>query len=334
MANTYFLPLGLLSFVLALTPRAGISQSSSPGAAHNMRKQASALLNTLSKAQKLEANPAFADHERFAWNFWPGSYPGIDIEKIPPKSKAAATKLIRTGLSQQGYTKAEIIRELDRFSPWTSPGPFLIIFGDPKGVNQPWGWRLQGHHLSFNFTIVGNEVVGVPSLMGTQPLSHPSIRNGTEPLEKELALAIKLFLSLKKEKQSQARIARPSMAYLPNRVKKVKRPKPGGIHGSQLNAEQRGLLQALIAEYVENLTPEIATKFHKRMTSEGTDPIVFGFAGTPQKGQPHYYRIQGPSFMIEYDNRDGGDHIHCVWRLFDGDFGEDLLKRHYTEHKH
>ena len=73
----------------------------------------------------------------------------------------------------------------------------------------------------------------------------------------------------------------------------------------------------------------------RSLQASGIDGIRFAWAGGMERGQPHYYRLQGPTFLVEYDNtQDGANHVHTVWRDFDGDFGEDLLRRHYRETPH
>ena len=97
---------------------------------------------------------------------------------------------------------------------------------------------------------------------------------------------------------------------------------------------QRGLLERLIGEYAHNLRHELAEQELDRIRSADMGKVRFAWAGTLEVGRPHYYRITGPTFVIEYDNtQNDANHVHTVWHDRERDFGHDLLKEHY-DHKH
>ena len=108
-----------------------------------------------------------------------------------------------------------------------------------------------------------------------------------------------------------------------------------GVAFGALTADQQGTLSALVEEYASTQPPDVAEARLLRLHEAGLDRIKFAWMGGIEKGQGHYYRIQGPTFLIEYDNtQNDANHIHSVWRDFDGDFGEDLLAAHYREFPH
>ena len=221
---------------------------------------------------------------------------------------------------------------------------FVNIFGNPEtpGSKAPWGWRFEGHHLSLNFTIVGDKgVAGGPTFMGTNPAEVRSgPREGLRVLGEEEDLARKLVKSLDSNQRRNAlyeMVAPKEILSLV--IRKASPIKPAGVMMPDLNAEQKELLNSIIVLYAERLRPELAAEDLGKILKAGVDKIGFAWAGGLDRGEPHYYRIQGPTFLIEYDNtQNNANHVHSVWRDFEDDFGEDLLKRHYetadAEHGH
>lgn len=298
-----------------------------------MKDNAAAFLAALPGTQR-----DFSDDERKDWDFWPSRYPGARMDQIVPEQRAVADRLLRLGLSAEGYEKLKLIQALEAYNPWRSPYYSLMVFGEPAD-EKPWGWRFQGHHLSLNFTLVeGKRAANTPLFLGTQPLSRSNIAGGKAPLGDEENFARKLYLSLDRAQKQQADIKRPPYTYLPQRTPKADPQEPFGVQAKSFSDAQRENLTALIEAYVDNVAPAFAAERRREIEQAGLDAIGFAWAGSDRKGRDHYYRIQGPKFIIEYDSRDGGSHIHSVWRSFDGDFGEDLLRKHYAkagpEHGH
>jgi hypothetical protein len=109
---------------------------------------------------------------------------------------------------------------------------------------------------------------------------------------------------------------------------------PNGLQASKMNAKQKELLQNLLDEYCYNMPDPLAQAREEQVKKAG-DNLYFAWAGGLNKGSPHYYRIQAPAFLVEYDDtQNDANHIHSVWRDYNGDFGLDLLKQHYeTSHR-
>lgn len=322
----------VLSLSLTFALPASLAETSD--SASKMQDAAKRLLSSLDASDRALAHREFQDKERMKWNFWPGRYQGVRFDEISGVRLQNAKLLLASGLSELGYSKLQVIQALEKFNPYDSPYYSILVFGEPSAT-EPWAWRMQGHHVSLNFTLVNGQVVAnTPAFFGAQPLSHPTVKEGSKPLRDEEEKARYLFNSLNKKQQSQASISRPLTLYLPHRSKKARQHNRKGIAWSGLTAVQGEALLELIRVYTDNMPQDIAKQRWDEIKQESVDKLYFGYDGAGKSGEEHYYRIQGPTFIIEYDCVDDGEHIHVVWREFAGDFGEDVLKKHYQQHPH
>jgi hypothetical protein len=157
--------------------------------------------------------------------------------------------------------------------------------------------------------------------------------SGVRTLAGEEDLARKLVMSLDQKQRSKAVIReRAYRDIVTGSDEKISPLEPAGIPAAELNQAQLDLLIMLIDEYASAVPSEIAQQRMNFIRKNGIGQIHFGWAGGFEPGQPHYYRIQAATFIIEYDNvQNDANHIHTVWRDFDGDFGRDLLREHYRE---
>jgi hypothetical protein len=210
----------------------------------------------------------------------------------------------------------------------------VSIFGAP-GPGKTWGWRFEGHHLSLSFTVVdGVHISSTPSMMGTNPsIVSDGPHKGLQILADEENIARELAKSLSVNQKSKAIISENAPAdILTENRRKISPLAPAGIGWKSLNGDQQKLVWKLVKTYVERARGEIAEADLKKITAAGQENIHFAWAGGLERGQGHYYRIQGPTFLVEYDNtQNNANHIHCVYRDFNEDFGEDLLQRHYEQ---
>ena len=313
--------------------------------ANVMAEAARNLLASLTAEQTAKAVIPFTDDERLNWHFIPRARKGLPLREMTPPQKHLAHALLSAGLSQQGYIKATTIMSLedilrvmesdsgDRRNP---EGYYFTIFGEPseKGV---WGYRVEGHHLATNFTVVNGKVQGSPNFMGANPAEvREGPRKGLRVLAREEDLGRELLTSLDSSQKAVAIVDKTAYKDILTAAsrKAALQGQPNGLPASKMNAKQRELLEAVMAEYALNMPGQIADYRMNQIKKAGTN-LFFAWAGVENKGGPHYYRVQAPTFLIEFDNTQGNaNHIHSVWRDYQGDFGLDMLKQHYdASHK-
>lgn len=313
--------------------------------AEEMAEAARNFLAALTPDQRTKATFAWKDDERLNWHFIPRARKGIAFKEMTPAQRPLAHALLSAGLSHRGYAKAttimsleQILLELEKGSgPTRDPELYFVsVFGQPgpKGV---WGWRVEGHHLSVNFTIVNGEIAAAPSFFGSNPAEvKEGPRRGLRVLAEEEDLGRQLVKSLS-DSQKQAAIIDTTAPrdILTEARRKVLPLEATGLPYAGMTAEQQKLLGHLVRTYVHRHRPEVAQQDLRKIDRAGWDRVLFAWAGGLEPGQGHYYRVQGPTFLLEYDNtQNDANHIHSVWRDFEGDFGEDLLRRHYQDVPH
>ncbi|MBL9126209.1 MAG: DUF3500 domain-containing protein, partial [Verrucomicrobiales bacterium] len=200
------------------------------------------------------------------------------------------------------------------------------------------GWRVEGHHFSANFTIVqGKYVSATPSFLGSNPAEvRQGPRQGLRALAGEEDIGRELFRSLDPAQRAVAVIAPEAYPDVLTGDKRTVSPlEPAGLPSSKLTPSQLKTLRRLVEEYVRRARPEVADADLERIEKAGFDNVHFAWAGPDAPGKGSYYRVQGPTFLLEYDcTQNNANHIHAVWRDFAGDFGEDILARHYRETPH
>jgi hypothetical protein len=331
---------------LLMTP---IALNSAPPAS-DMGTAASAFLASLTPDQRTKATFTFDSPDRFDFHFIPRARKGLPLKEMTEAQREKAHALLKTGLSQRGYTTASTIISLENVlrateKPRTGPNAivrdpelyFVSIFGTPAG-KEPWGWRWEGHHLSFNFAVVdGKAVTWAPSFFGSNPARHEDANKKTvAPLlsEEETGRALVTMF----DEAQRAKVIFEAKA--PNDIatganQKVDPLAPVGISMKEMTSSQKRQLERLIDVYLSRMATDLGKSRLEKLQKAGMDNIMFGWAGSLDVGQGHYYRVQGPTFLIEYDNtQNNNNHIHSIWRDFEGDFGRDLLREHYKSVAH
>lgn len=309
-----------------------------------MADAATRFLNSLSSSLRAKAVLPFEDEERFNWHYIPRSRKGVSFQEMTSEQRTAAHTLLRSALSAKGYEKTTaiialetILGEIERSRSRDPELYYFTIFGSPS-MKQPWGWRLEGHHLSLNFSAITNaSIATTPAFLGTNPATIPFGKDrGKRILAQEEDLAFKLLNSFSREQRARAIIATTAPRdIITGHDRRARLERFEGLPYSAMNALQQGLLLQLIGEYISNVREEVAQQHLARINGAGFERIHFAWAGMTEPGLPHYYRIHGPTFLIELDNtQDRANHIHSVFRDFENDFGEDLLKRHYETSPH
>ena len=336
----------MLRLLLTLTIALGTAVAGAAQTATSMLDATRAFLATLDSAQKAKAVLPFNSEERFRWFYTPVSRKGLPLKEMNTSQQRAALSLLHAGFSEKGYTKAETIRKLEDVlreieqgkGPTRDPDLyFFTFFGEPD-AKSAWGWRYEGHHCSQNWTIVNGQSIGSsPQFFGANPAEvREGPMKGTRVLAAEEDLGRSLVKSLTPAQRTEAVIntAAPDDILTSNQ-RKAAIHEDKGVAYSKLSKDQQGMLMALIEEYLSAQPRAQAIQRLDKIKQAGFDQIKFAWMGGLEKGERHYYRVQGSTFLIEYDNtQNSANHIHCVWRDFNGDWGEDLLAEHYRNSPH
>lgn len=320
---------------------------SDPEAIEEMRISASLFLTALTPAQRSICMFSFdAESERSFWHYTPVKRRGLPLKKMDQTQRKLAHDLLASGLSKKGLVNAQatidhekILDELEkrknivRFNR-DSGLYFFSIFGNPSR-NDRWSWRMEGHHLSLHFTIVNNSLLTtMPFFFGANPARVPAGPiKGLRILSRTEDLARDLFQKLSKQQRLKALIndTAPRDIFTTN-ARHVAIDKVEGLSASVFSNSERESLMTLIKEYLSKLRTSVALREESKLVANGFDKIHFAWAGGQEPRQPHYYRIHGPSFLVEYDCvQDGANHIHSVWRDLENDFGFDILRLHHQK---
>jgi len=314
-----------------------------------MSSAAGKWLASLSAEQRDRAVFPFDSEERLRWHYVPNeTFPrkGLTIKDMNESQRALAHELLKTGLSARGYLTATSIMELEKVLRAIEGGVRMArdheaylfsVFGTP-GDKQAWGWRFEGHHLSVRFDVVGAKLTASsPAFFGSNPAEvRDGPQKGTRVLGAEEDAGRALLDSLDATERATAILPIEAPGDILTTTKVTVDPlSPIGIKASALTKPQRDLLMSLIDVYAGLMASEVAAERMDRLKKAGLDNIAFAWAGETEKGKKHYYRLQGPTFLVEYDNtQNDGNHIHSVWRDFNGDFGRDLLREHLKSNPH
>jgi Protein of unknown function (DUF3500) len=333
----------LLTMVLLvlLVGIARVAQEKEP-AGVKMIRAAETFVGSLTAEQQAKALFEFDDKERFNWHFVPlekdkkSTRKGLPLADMKPEQWQAALNLLKSGTSPEGGKKAttimsleSILRELEKEKgPVRNPDwYFFTIFGKPSKTGR-WGWRVEGHHLALNFVIDSGKVVAsTPALFGANPATVKNgPRKGLTTLPEAEDLARQLFKSLDENQKSVAFQEKQ----FPEIEQAKKAPNVGeakGLPAEKMNDQQRKVLMELVQSYAERMPEDIAAEELAQVKQAGVDKIHFAYAGGADAGQPHTYRVQGPTFVVEFLNvqedsaGNKANHIHSAWRNVKGDFG-------------
>jgi hypothetical protein len=309
--------------------------------ASDMAESARRFLTSLSAAQRARAVFAVTAGERLNWHYVPKSRLGVPLKELDDAQRALAYGFLATALSRRGFVKAsgimaldEVLRRREHSNLRDAGGYFVSIFGEPS-PSATWGFRLEGHHLSLNLTLVdGVRAIEAPAFLGANParVGSGGYLADTRVLGREEDLGGRLLASLDDAQRKVAIYQTTAPADILTGPGSALTPL-AGLSADRMTPAQRQLVDALLDEVTGNLPREIAQRERARI-APGAAGVVFTWAGAPSTTQPHYFRLDGPSFVYELDNtQSGGNHIHSVWHTREpgGDFGADLLRQHYSQ---
>jgi len=354
--------LTLLCFLIFLFPNLVKSQISYN---NEIKQTAVTLFNSFDKMQQHIGQLNFNDTARIKWNNLPvglRARAGISMGNMNDDQRKMVHRILSASLSSQGYLKATSIMHLDdllnryydslyykkeisdttytfvRSLLWSHKNYFFAFFGNPS--DNIWGYKLEGHHLSINFTFVNDKLSVTPFFIGTDPAEYQnSVYAGWRVLGQEEDLGIKLIHLLSEAQQKKAIMTKEVPQDIITAAESGKRLVDNwGILGADMTAVQKAVLQYIIREFVFNMEYEKATAEYEKIIKAGIDKIYFGWIGETDEKKPHYFVLNGPTFLIEFDNNGGprraANHIHAIWREKGNEYGEDVLKKHYLQEKH
>ncbi|TFV93613.1 DUF3500 domain-containing protein [Algoriphagus kandeliae] len=350
----------ILALLLLAFPFIGFSQT-----VEGIKGRAFDFLETLEESQRDQVIISMEDSERVTWTNLPvGLAPrsGLRYGDLGDKSKIAFHKLLSELLSSQGYLKAFAIMQVDdilhelfelkyqrgeinensiqmiRGLNWDYGNYYVLLAGNPES-DRNWGVKFEGHHLSLNLTVSGDEFSMTPLFLGSDPaVVEETQYAGLRPLSKEEDYGFWFVNSLNDEQKSIATLEGKvpgDIITSPDRPQWLEEFQ--GIKGSDLSEAQQQILHYLIEEYIGNLNHPKANEYLAMLHAKGMDEVYFAWIGSYEPMKPHYYVIHSPDFLIEYDNvgfLDNANHIHSIWRENGNDFGEDILKNHRMAHHH
>ncbi|MEM8945247.1 MAG: DUF3500 domain-containing protein [Planctomycetota bacterium] len=338
---------GTLACVLLVPYSAGAKERPAARVSNEMREAAIDFLASLDETLRVQATFEFQGSERTDWHFIPKDRVGVSFKEMTLPQRRAARVLMRSVLSEKGYFKATTIMSLEQVLRALEAGRenvenirdpekyWFAVFGNPAG-QQPWGWRVEGHHLSLNFTSVDGAIVGTaPIFMGSNPAE---VRQGSlvglRVLGTEEDQARKLMSLLSAEQKAKAIFSdqAPRDVYtVPGKT--IDLGTPVGIAAEEMTPRQRALLKQMVASFLRHLRNQLAVEEIHAVEKAGIKKIHFAWAGGLSREENHYFRLHGPTFVLEYDNAQG-NHAHLVWHSKDSEFGAAALRQHYETSPH
>ncbi len=332
---------------------------------NEIKQQATTLYNSFSKMQNVAGLLKFNDTARLKWNNLPvglRARAGTSIGNMTDEQRKLVHRILSASLSSQGYLKATSIMHLDdllnkyydnlfdkkiiddkthgfmRGLLWSHKNFYFAFFGKP--ADSTWGYKLEGHHLSVNFTFVNNQLSVTPFFIGTDPAEYPDTEYaGWRVLGQEEDLGIRLINELTPAQQSKATMSSAVPGDIITAAESGKRLVDNwGLLAADMNAAEQEVVKHIIREFVFNLEYEKAVIEFDKIEKAGIGNVYFGWIGPYDESKPHYYVLNGPTFIIEFDNNggpgNGSNHIHAIWREKGNEYGEDVLKKHYLSEKH
>ena len=336
----------LLAVAMAIDP-APSAAAEAPGA--RMRAAGLALIASVDASKRGKLVLAFEGGARTDWHYTPRSRVGLAFAELDAGQRDSVHKLLKTALSAVGHRKVVniielevVLREIETFGFMRDPEKYFVVFFGTPDAARPWGWRFEGHHLSLNFTVHRDAAVATtPSFFGANPAEVPKgARKGLRVLAAEEDEARKLLDSLDPAQRRAAVIDTRTYGDIVTANRDRVAPLDGrGLEARAMTPQQQAQLRKLVEVYADSFEPPLRAARLERV-GKNFESARFAWAGATERGKPHYYRVQGSAFLIEYDaSQNDGNHIHTVWRDFDGDFGRDLLREHHaitrgTPHKH
>ncbi len=345
-----FLALGALFAGSAWTTLPGEGSGQKDNLNQQMAQAANAFIKTLKGEQKTEVMHPLADTLRYNWHFIPRERLGLNLKRMNDSQRKAALHMVEVVLTEKGYQKIKDIIDLENVLRVLESRPpndtrrdpenyAFLVYGDPA-AKDPWGWRMEGHHISLHYTSVNGHVSFTPSFLGSNP-GHVLIdvpQKGVRVLGEEEDMGYEMLNAFTADQKKRVILAdkSPNEIFSVNQRRVTGLDKMEGMAMKDMSPAQKQLFKKLIALYLDRYHVSLKNQQMAQLEKAGMDKLFFAWMGDTElkmgKGAGHYYRIQGPTILIEFDNtQNDANHIHTVVRDLTDDFSEDLLKEHYAK---
>ena len=312
--------------------------------AAGMTKAAKRFVESLSGDQRDKTIYEYMDGERIFWYYPPVNRHGLPLRDMDDDQRQIAYSLMETGLTDKSFDQAKLIIEHESvLGPLEKEAGvrsfvrdpdlyYWTVFGDPGSDKEPWGWRVEGHHISLNFSLWEDKFISMtPFFFGANPAEvRKGPKKGLRILDEREDLGFELMKSLDQGQTSKAVIyGEAPYDILTYNASRVSLPPEEGLPASKMNDTQKDILRNLINVYVNQVRTDMAQEKLQRLEVAGFDGLHWAWGGPMEEGKAHYYRIHGGNFVVEFDNRqNGANHIHSVWRDVENDFANDVLREH------
>ena len=330
----------VLAAAATFLPFGAAAQTIDP--ARRIADAATRFLAGLDESQRRQAVIAFDAPNRLDWHYIPRSRQGLPLSAMSPAQAASARALLASVLNERGLQALDNVRLVEgvlreQQGSFRDPDRYYVsVFGTPGTF--PWGWRFEGHHLSFNVSLpAAGRIAVTPFFLGSHPATvRDGPHKGLRPLGPAEDLARQLMASLGEQQRRTAIIADRSFGEIvasPQREADLGSPR--GLEIAELDGAARRLVEALVDRFVGALAPDLAEAQKRRVMEQELARFRFAWAGPLDPAQGHYFRLHGPATLIEHDNtQNNANHIHSVWRDLAADFGTDALADHYRSKPH
>jgi hypothetical protein len=312
--------------------------------AAGMTKAAKRFVENLSGDQRDKTIYEYMDGERIFWYYPPVNRHGLPLRDMDDDQRQLAYSLMETGLTDRSFDQAKLIIEHESvLGPLEKEAGvrsfvrdpdlyYWTVFGDPGSDKEPWGWRVEGHHVSLNFSLWGDKFISMtPFFFGSNPAEvRKGPKKGLRILDQREDLGFELMNSLDQGQASKATIySEAPYDIITYNSSRVSLPPEEGLPASKMNGTQKDILRNLVNVYVNQVRTDMAQDKLQRLEEEGFDGLHWAWGGSVEESKEHYYRIHGGNFVVEFDNRqNGANHIHSVWRDVENDFANDVLREH------